>query len=152
MALTIREYASQSRIPQRVLRNLQRKELIQDPLCQKDLIGLHLLEKVWGNKDVLRAQLTRLSMPARLSFLRTVDLPSKWERYAYTRFRNQEPGKRLNMETVKDEIETTFQFRLSKSQIKRLANLRNRAQVARHREKISSLKISPDTLLPSANK
>lgn len=76
-------------------------------------------------------------MKARLSFIRTADLPSKWERYAYTRFRNQEPGKKLAMQTVIEEIETTFSFRLNRQQIKRVYLIRNRAQVARHREKKS---------------
>jgi len=135
MIVTIAEYATTSQIPLRILRLLCCKGIIQDPLHREDLLGLQLLEKVWGQKEVLRSQLSRLSMKARLSFIRTADLPSKWERYAYSRFRNQEPGKKLPMQAVIEEIETTFWFQLSNRQIKRLYLIRNRAQVARYREK-----------------
>jgi len=135
MIVTIVEYATTSQIPLRILRLLCRKGIIQDPLSREDMLGLQLLEKVWGRKEVLRPQLSRLSMKARLSFIRTADLPSKWERYAYSRFRNQEPGKKLAMQAVIEEIETTFWFRLNNRQRKRLYLIRNRAQVARHREK-----------------
>jgi hypothetical protein len=79
-------------------------------------------------------------MKARLSFIRTADLPTKWERYAYSRFRNQEEGKILAMQTVVEEIEITFGFSLSSQHVKRLYKIRNRAQVSRHREKNLSRK------------
>lgn len=140
MSMTIREFAKDSRIPKGVLLYMNREGIIQDPLCQEDLIGLHLLEKIWGRKDVLRPQLAKLSMKARLSFIRTADLPTKWERYAYSRFRNQEEGKILAMQTVVEEIEITFGFSLSSQHVKRLYKIRNRAQVSRHREKNLSRK------------
>lgn len=151
MSMTIREFAKDSRIPKRVLFYLNREGIIQDPLCPEDHIGLLLLEKIWGRKEVLRPQLAKLSMKARLSFIRTADLPTKWERYAYSRFRNQEEGKSLAMQTVVEEIEITFGFSLNNQQIKRLYKIRNRAQVARHREKNLAGKQS-ETLLQSANK
>ena len=140
MSMTIREFARDSRIPKGVLLYMNREGIIQNPLCQEDLIGLHLLEKIWGRKEVLRPQLTKLSMKARLSFIRTADLPTKWERYAYSRFRNQEDGKILAMQTVVEEIEITFGFSLSSQHVKRLYKIRNRAQVSRHREKNLSRK------------
>ena len=151
MSVTIREFAKDSRIPKGVLLYLNREGIIRDPLCREDHIGLHLLEKVWGRKEVLRPQLTKLSMKARLNFIRTADLPTKWERYAYTRFRNQEEGKSLAMQIVVEEIEITFGFSLNNQQIKRLYKVRNRAQVARHREKNLSNKQN-NPLLQSANK
>ncbi len=140
MVITITEFAKDSRIPKRVLRYLNREGIIEDPLCSEDRIGLLLLEKVWGRKEVIRSQLTKLSMRARLNFIRTADLPTKWERYAYTRFRNQKEGKSLPMQIVVEEIEITFGFSLNNQQIKSLYKVRNRAQVARHREKNLSKK------------
>jgi hypothetical protein len=133
--MTITEFARNSKIPKRVLRYLNRIRIIQDPLCRDDYICLRFLERIWGRKEVLRPQLVKLSMKARLSFIRTAGLPTKWERYAYTRFRNQEQGKRLAMQTIIEEIEITFGFHLSRQQVKKLSQIRNRAQVARHREK-----------------
>lgn len=140
MSMTIREFAKDSRISKGVLLYMNREGIIQDPLCPEDHIGLLLLEKVWGRKEVLRPQLAKLSMKARLSFIRTADLPTKWERYAYSRFRNQEEGKILAMQTVVEEIEITFGFSLSSQHVKRLYKIRNRAQVSRHREKNLSRK------------
>lgn len=151
MGMTIRDFARNSRIPKRVLLYLHREGIIQEPLCREDRIGLRFLERIWGRKDVLRPQLNKLSMKARLSFLRTVDLPSKWERYAYTRFRNQEPGKNLAMRSVMEEIEITFGFSLNNKQIESLHKIRNRAQVARHRERNLTPKQSAP-LLPGADK
>ena len=130
---TIAEYARQSPIPKKVLLLLNRENLIQDPLSDEDQIGLHLLEKVWGRKDVLRPQLNRMSMRTRISFVRTATLNSKWERYAYSRFFNQEPGTGLSLETVIEEIQTTFRFRLSKRQIKRVQTLRHQVWIAKNR-------------------
>jgi len=151
MSITIMEFAKDSIIPKKVLRYLNRAGIIQDPLPPDDHIGLQFLEKIWGRKEVLRAQLTKLSMKARLSFIRTADFSTKWERYAYSRFRNQEPGKKLVMQSVIEEIETTFFFRLNKQQINRLYKIRNRAQVARHRGK-NPAEVDRQPLLQSTNK
>ena len=127
------EFAKHSPIPKKVLLLLNREGLIQDPLAQVDQIGLHLLEKLWGRKDVLRPQLNRMSMKARVSFLRTATLNSKWERYAYSRFYNQETGSGLSLATVIEEIQTTFRFRLSKQQFNRVKTLRHQAWMAMDR-------------------
>ena len=151
MTIDITNYATVTSIPKRVLRYLNREGIIQDPLCREDLIGLRFLEKLWGRKEVLRAQLSRLSMKARLNFLRTADLPTKWERYAYSRLRSLNPGKKLAMHTVIEEIQTTFYFLLNKQQINRLYKIRNRVQVARHREK-NRTRNEQQFLLQSTNK
>jgi len=147
----ITEYASITSIPKNILRYLNREGLIQDPLSQEDILCLRFLEHVWGNKKILRAQLSRLSVKARQSFLRTADLPTKWERYASSRFYNFEPGKKLPMGTIIEEIQTTFCFILSKKQISSLYKIRNRIQVARHREKNRTAN-NHNSLLQSTNK
>lgn len=150
MSLSINEFAANSVIPKRALRYLHREGIIFDPLSPENQICLSFLEQVWGCKEVLRPQLTKLSMKARLNFIRTADLASKWERYAYSRFRNQEQGRKLPMTTVVEEIEVTFGFRLNKKQKKRLHTIRNRAQVARHRQK-NRADEERESLLQSAN-
>ena len=132
-APTLVEFAKHSPIPKKVLLLLNREGLIQDPLAQVDQIGLHLLEKLWGRKDVLRPQLNRMSMKARGSFLQTVTLNSKWERYAYSRFYNQETGSSLSLATVIEEIQTTFRFHLSKQQLNRVKTLRHQVWIAKNR-------------------
>ena len=131
---TITEYACQSPIPRKVLLFLEREEIIQDPLTRENLIGLYLLEQIWGNKAVLRAQLIRMSLKTREGFVRTVALNSKWERYAYSRYFNQKPESRLSLQQVIEEIQTTFRFELTKKQINRIRNIRSKAQVARYRD------------------
>jgi hypothetical protein len=147
----ITEYATVTSIPRNILRYLNSEGIIEDPLGEEDYIRLRFLEQVWGNKKILRSQLSRLSLQARENFLRTADLPSKWERYASTRFYNLEDGKKLPMANLIEEIQTTFGFLLSKKQVSRLYKIRNRVQVARHREKIRAEK-DRDSLLQSANK
>ncbi len=149
--ISITEYAKTTSIPKRILSYLHRQGIIQDPLSQEDLIGLHFFEQIWGNKELLRAQLSRLSMKTRLSFLKTADLATKWERYAYSRFHNLPPGTKLPISAVIEEIQTTFRFLLKKQQIKRLYQIRNRAQVAKHRKKIDAAN-KQDSLLQDANK
>jgi len=148
--MTINEFAGNSPLPRKVLLYLNRQGAIHDPLRREDLIGLHFLERVWGSKEVLRPQLAKLSMKARLSLIRTAALQTKWERYAYSRFRNHKDGKKLAMQSVIEEIEVTFSFTLSQQHIRRLYKIRNRAQVARHREKIAAK--LPGPLLHCANK
>ncbi len=133
--IPVSEYAKASSIPKRILRYLHREGLIQDPLSQKDLHCLDFLEQIWGKREIMRSQLSRLSMKTRLCFLRTADLPAKWERYASTRYFNLAPGQKLKLETLIEEIQTTFCFLLTKQQINRLHKIRNRVQVAKHRRR-----------------
>ncbi|MCL2791241.1 MAG: hypothetical protein FWD79_11485 [Desulfobulbus sp.] len=139
--LTITDYARTSPIPRKTLLLLQRKAIIRDPLTQEDLAGLHLLEQVWGDANVLRPQISRMSRITRERFIRTVALHTKWERYAYSRYFNQESGNRLSLRQVIAEIQTTFRFELTGKEITRIQKIRTRAQVARyrHRKKINSV-------------
>ena len=147
---TLADFARHSPIPRKVLLYLHRQHLIQDPLSQDDLLGLRLLEQVWGNKEILRPQLNRMSLRTRQSFLRTVSLNTKWERYAYSRFYNSKPGVRLSVRLVVDEIQTTLRFQLTRQQLRRVLTIRNRAQVARHRDLIKENQ-EPSDLLQTAN-
>ena len=147
---TLANFARQSLIPRKVLLYLHRQHLIQDPPSRDDLLGLRLLEQVWGNKEILRPQLNRMSLRTRQSFLRTVSLNTKWERYAYSRFYNGKPGTRLSVRLVVDEIQTTFRFQLTKAQLRRVLTIRNRAQVARHRDLVKENQ-EPSGLLQTAN-
>lgn len=134
-------------IPKRLLSYLVRKGVLSQPPSQEEILGLHFLATIWGDKEVLRAQVAKMSFRARKSFLQTAGLTTKWERYAYSRFLNSPAGTRLPMTRVVVEIESTFGFVLNKAQVKQLYRLRNRAYAAKHRRK----KISA-ALLPSANK
>lgn len=145
---TITKYAQQSPIPRKILLLLKRAAIIQEPLTREDLIGLQLLEQVWGNKAVLRSQISRMSVNARKKFVQTVALNSKWERYAYSRYFNQKSGNRLSLQQVIEEIQTTFRFELTTHQIIRIRKIRTQAQVARHREK---KKMDQSDFLRSAN-
>ena len=91
-----------------------------------------------------------MSLQTRQSFLRTVSLNTKWERYAYSRFYNSKPGVRLAVRLVVDEIQTTFRFQLTKAQLRRVLAIRNRAQVARHRDLVKENQ-EPSSLLQTAN-
>ena len=131
---TITEFSRKSPLPRKILLLLERKQIIQDPLTPENLNGLRLLEQVWGDRNLLRPQIARMSRLAREKFIRTVALSSKWERYAYSRYFNQEPGSRLSLQQVIEEIQMTFRFELTKQQISRIRNIRSKAQITRYRD------------------
>ncbi len=57
---------------------------------------------------------------------------------------------RLSVRLVVDEIQTTFRFQLTKAQLRRVLTIRNRAQVARHRDLVKENQ-EPSDLLQTAN-
>ena len=57
---------------------------------------------------------------------------------------------RLSVRLVVDEIQTTFRFQLTKAQLRRVLTIRNRAQVARHRDLVKENQ-EPSGLLQTAN-
>jgi hypothetical protein len=91
-----------------------------------------MLEKIWCKREVLRTQLAGFSKKRRLKLIETADIPTKWERYAFNRFKNLKPGKRLSMEQVINEIELTYDFILKASHIKRLYRARKKAYNQRY--------------------
>jgi len=111
------------------------ENIIHDPLTKEDLVGLELLEKVWMRRDFLRPQLSQFSKKRRQEFLEKVDLETKWERYAFSRFRNLPAGEKIGMKQLVDEIEMTFDFTLNWWEIKRLYQVRQKIYDLRRREK-----------------
>ncbi|MDK9706803.1 MAG: hypothetical protein OEL83_07100 [Desulforhopalus sp.] len=132
--MEIKEYAKTSKVPLKTLRWMERIKTISDPLSDNDLIGLKLLEKLWGLHDFLRPQLSQKNVKYRKALIATCDLETKWERYAFSRFMNLAPDKRLFMENLIAEIELTFRFRMSVFDIRKLYRVRKRAHRAKERQ------------------
>jgi hypothetical protein len=132
--MKIKEYAKSSKIPLKTLRWMERTKTISDPLPENDLIALKLLEKLWGLHDFLRPQLSQKNIKYRRALIETCDLETKWERYAFSRFMNLAPDKRLFMENLIAEIELTFRFRMSVFDIRKLYRVRKRAHRAKERQ------------------
>ena len=132
--MKIKEFAKTSKIPLKTLRWMERIKTISDPLADNDLIGLKLLEKLWGLHDFLRPQLSQKNVKYRKALIATCDLETRWERYAFSRFMNLAPDKRLFMENLIAEIELTFRFRMSVFDIRKLYRVRKRAHRAKERQ------------------
>lgn len=132
--MDIKEYAKTSKLPLKTLRWIARKEIIRDPLTGNELIGLELLENLWGKREVIRPQIRQLSLKNRKALIDTCDLETKWERYAYSRFMNLESDKRLFMKNLILEIELTYHFKLSIFEIKKLYIIRKRVHRAKERQ------------------
>jgi hypothetical protein len=113
---------------------MERIKIISDPLPVEDLIGLKLLENLWGLHEFLRPQLSQKNIKYRKALIDTCDLETKWERYAYSRFMNLEPDKRLFMKNLIAEIEMTYRFKLSIFEIRKLYRVRKRAHRAKERQ------------------
>lgn len=112
-----------------------RKKIISNPLTKEDLSRLSLLEKVWWNKEIIRAQMVKFSKKERLRFVQTVDLETKWERYAYSRLMNMPSGKNLPMDKLVKEIELTFNFQLKYQHVRRLYRVKKRVYNQREQAK-----------------
>ncbi len=125
--MDIEEYAKQSLLSRKFLNWMVRKEIIQTPLSESDLLGLGMLEKTWGKSEVIRAQLIKYPKERRLQLLTSPDFDTKWERYAYSRFRNLKNGHRLPMKQLIDEVEVTYGFTLNTLHIKKLYKVRQKA-------------------------
>ena len=137
--MTIQDYAKQSRkLSLKTMRFLTAENIIHDPLTEQDFIILAALEKLWLKMDYLRFQLSQLSYKKRLAFLEKADLKTKWERYAFARFKNLEKGKRLSMSKLISEIELTYNFKLNRGHIKRLYRIRQKVYHLRLQENTSS--------------
>jgi DNA-binding transcriptional MerR regulator len=132
--MEIKEYAKTSKIPLKTLRWMERIKTISDPLPDEDLIGLKLVEKLWGMHDFLRPQLSQKNIKYRKALIDTCDLETKWERYAFSRLMNLEPGKRLFMKNLIAEIELTHRFKMSIFEIKKLYRVRKRVHKAKERQ------------------
>ena len=132
--MKIKEYAKTSKIPLKTLRWMERTKTISDPLPENDLIALKLLEKLWGLHDFLRPQLSQKNVKYRKALIATCDLETKWERYAFSRFMNLAPDKRLFMENLIAEIELTFRFRMSVFDIRKLYRIRKKVHRAKERQ------------------
>lgn len=125
--MDIIEYAKQSQLSCKILRWMVAKEVIHNPLFESDIVGLQLLEKIWSRQEVIRSQLTKYSMERRLRLLENSQFETKWERYAYGRFRNLGESKRLPMKQLISEIKTTFGFNPGYKEVKRLYKVREKA-------------------------
>lgn len=149
--MDIEEYAKQSVLSLKILRWMTRKKIIQNPLSERELNRLEILEKTWGRSELLRAQLSKFPKDRRLRLLTSPDFETKWERYAYSRFCNLEPGRRLPMKKLIDEIELTYGFVLDRWQIKKLYKVRQKVYNKR-KESVKSNKIKEQQLVNCANK
>ncbi len=114
-----------------------RQGYIHEPLTHEDIIGLGLLEKLWWKSEVLRAQLMKFSRKDRQALVETADLPTRWERYACSRFNNLAPGEKLPMKKLIREIEMSYDFTLNHFQVKRLYRVRQRVYNQRKKAKTS---------------
>lgn len=136
--MEIPRYAKISPLPLKTLYWLVKQKIIHNPLSEEDLIGLKMLERLWGNREILRTQLAGFSKKRRLGLIETADIATKWERYAFSRFQNIQPGQRLSMDQVINEIELTFGFILKASHIRRLYQVRRKSYNQRYTRHIEN--------------
>ncbi|MDO8948258.1 MAG: hypothetical protein Q7U88_14055 [Desulfocapsaceae bacterium] len=132
--MDIKEYAKTSKISFKTLRWMERIKAISNPLIDNDLIGLKLLENLWGLHDFIRPQLRQKNIKYRKALINTCDLETKWERYVYSRFMNLEPDQRIFMKYLIPEIELTFRFKMSDFDIRKLYRVRKRVHRAKERQ------------------
>ena len=142
--MIIDDYAKTSKIPAVVLKKIAWKGLVEVPLSEDDIKGLNFLEKIWEDKSIchvlIQKRLIRKSKKAREAFLNTIDLETKWERYAFSRFFNYDPkdhsGRKLHISVVIDDLKKYLNFTPDYFQIRRLYKVRKMVYNIKGREKI----------------
>ena len=146
-------FAETSKIPEVVLKKILINGLVEDSLSEADIIGLRFLEKIWENKAIcqvwIRRYLSKKSLKAREAFLNTADLPTKWERYAFTRFFNhdsKQTGRNLRMSTVVNDLKKYLDFEPNHFQMRRLYAIRQKAYYTRLRRKCEGNSIQISTI------
>lgn len=140
--MDINEYAKQSLISRKTMYWMMNQKMIENPLNERDIAGLKLIEKIWAEKEIIQAMLSQYPKNRRLRLLEGVEFKTKWERYAYGRFRNLKNGKRVFMKVLIAEIETTFNFSMNHHQIKQLYKIREKAYNYNKKEQKKSLQNS----------
>ena len=135
MAMELEEFARISRIPLALLKKIARAGMVENPLSENDILGLTFLEKIRGNeglcKVLLYKHLVKKSKMARVAYLNTIDLETKWERYVFSRFYNydasEKGGRNLKMSKVIEDLKKYLDFQPNHFQIKRLYSVRKKA-------------------------
>lgn len=78
-------------LPTKVVRRMELLGVIANPLTDEDIAFLSKFAKTWGDIGIVRAQTRKMSVKAKKAFIETAALPSQWERWAYTRIKNDRP-------------------------------------------------------------
>ena len=133
--MELEEFARISRIPLALLKKIARAGMVENPLSENDILGLTFLEKIRGNeglcKVLLYKHLVKKSKMARVAYLNTIDLETKWERYVFSRFYNYDAskkgGRNLKMARVIEDLKKYLHFEPNHFQIKRLYSVRKKA-------------------------
>jgi hypothetical protein len=141
--MVIDDYAKVSKIPAVILKKISSKGLVKVPLSEDDIKCLNFLEKVWEDKAIFHALIHKLlirkSQKARDAFLNTIDLETKWERYAFSRFFNYDPkdhgGRKLHLSVVVEDLKKYLNFSPDYFQVRRLYKVRKMVYNIRAREK-----------------
>jgi hypothetical protein len=141
--MVIDDYAKVSKIPAIILKKISSKGLVKVPLSEDDIKCLNFIEKVWEDKAICHALIHKLlirkSKKARVAFLNTIDLETKWERYAFSRFFNYDPkdhgGRKLHLSVVVEDLKNYLNFSPDYFQVRRLYKVRKMVYNIRAREK-----------------
>ena len=133
--MELENFARISRIPLALLKKIARAGVVEVPLSEHDILGLKFLEKIRDNeglcKELLYKHLVKKSKKAREAYLNTIDLETKWERYAFSRFYNynseEKGGRNLKMSKVIEDLKNYLKFEPNHFQVKRLYSVRKKA-------------------------
>lgn len=94
-------------IPYSVLKHINNKEGISNPLTEQDVSHLSFYRYLWNDDMILKTALSKRNKKRRLAIIMTAGL-SKPESYAYNRYYNTE--KRLYLKQVVDELKYYYKL------------------------------------------
>ena len=141
--MELEDFARISRIPLALLKKIARAGIVEIPLSENDILGLRFLEKIRENNEICKVlfyrHLVKKSKKARVAYLNTFDLETKWERFVFSRFFNyraeEKGGRNLKMSKVIEDLKNYLNFEPNYFQIKRLYSVRKKAYRLRAEKK-----------------
>ena len=130
--MTIKELSKQLKLPLMTLNYLVQKGLIHDPPTDEDVNNLSFLSQIWGDKELLKHQLTKYNQKSRLAMIKTAEM-DKITAYIFNRYLNAE-GK-LMVQQVAEEVNHYYHVPIDDKLKKLIYKTREKARKAKQRMK-----------------
>lgn len=122
-------------IPAVVIRKLWEEGIIEIPLNQGYYEDLLFLEKIWGNRTLLKHQLAKFKWSERVALISTAEM-DKVSAYIFNRYVNAK--KPLRVHEIAQELNYYWHIPINKKLIGRIYRVRNKAR--RYKAKVQRLK------------
>ena len=130
--MTLKDLSRQFKIPLISLKHLAENGLIHDPPTDEDINNLSFLSQIWGDKELLKHQLTKYNQKSRLAMIKTAEM-DKIPAYIFNRYLNAEES--LMVQQVAEEVNHYYHVPIDDKLKKLIYKTREKARKAKQRMK-----------------